>query len=399
MRNDIIEQVLKDIDLPDTVIQRAEDRYVDLGKWLSREESAIAMYHPYVFPQGSFLLQTTIRPLSNKDEYDLDIGCCFLKELTTKNISQASLKKLLRIELEAYRKARNIKAELDEKKRCWRLEYQDAMSFHMDVVPCLPVNETEWQFFGAFFVRNVSRSGELLLTEYNKKAWSLLSLFITDNQSKDYKAISDNWHHSNPKGFAKWFQARAALAQLNEMILAAAPRNEVEDLPSTTNKPDTVLQQVVKLLKRHRDVMFEEDKTYAPISVIISKLAAEAYSGEKDLGAAIMNVLEGMKNTIQFVTTFINNPTEPLENFADKWVEDSNYGHQFRMWIAQATRDFGILTKASPTQEEVQKILASNFSLSFGETYKKLVQEKRQGSLSYNTPFNIASTSTKPWLQ
>ncbi len=69
------------------------------------------------------------------------------------------------------------------------------------------------------------------------------------------------------------------------------------------------------------------------------------------------------------------------------------------MWIAQATRDFGILTKASPTQEEVQKILASNFSLSFGETYKKLVQEKRQGSLSYNTPFNIASTSTKPWLQ
>lgn len=399
MRNDIIEQVLKDIDLPDTVIQRAEDRYVDLGKWLSREESAIAMYHPYVFPQGSFLLQTTIRPLSNKDEYDLDIGCCFLKDLTTKNISQASLKKLLRIELEAYRKARNIKAELDEKKRCWRLEYQDAMSFHIDVVPCLPVNETEWQFFGAFFVRNVSRSGELLLTEYNKKAWSLLSLFITDNQSKDYKAISDNWHHSNPKGFAKWFQARAALAQMNEMILAAAPRNEVEDLPSTTNKPDTVLQQVVKLLKRHRDVMFEEDKTYAPISVIISKLAAEAYSGEKDLGAAIMNVLEGMKNTIQFVTTFINNPTEPLENFADKWVEDSNYVHQFRMWIAQATRDFGILTKASPTQEEVQKILASNFSLSFGETYKKLVQEKRQGSLSYNAPFNIASTSTKPWLQ
>ncbi|MBR5887194.1 MAG: nucleotidyltransferase [Akkermansia sp.] len=399
MRNDIIEQVLKDIDLPDTVIQRAEDRYVDLGKWLSREESAIAMYHPYVFPQGSFLLQTAIRPLSNKDEYDLDIGCCFLKGLTTKNISQESLKKLLKIELESYRKARNIKAALDEKKRCWRLEYQDNMSFHIDIVPCLPVNEKAWQLYGDFFVRNVSKQGELLLTDDNKKDWSLLSLFITDNQNIDYKAISDNWHHSNPKGFSKWFQARAALAQLNEMILAAAPRNEVEDLPSTTNKPDTVLQQVVKLLKRHRDVMFEEDKTYAPISVIISKLAAEAYSGEKDLGAAIMNVLEGMKNTIQFVTTFINNPTEPLENFADKWVEDSNYGHQFRMWIAQATRDFGILTKASPTQEEVQKILASNFSLSFGETYKKLVQEKSQGSLSYNTPFNIASTTTKPWLQ
>lgn len=145
--------------------------------------------------------------------------------------------------------------------------------------------------------------------------------------------------------------------------------------------------------------MFEEDMTYAPISVIISKLAAEAYSGEKDLGAAIMNVLEGMKNTIQFVTTFINNPTEPLENFADKWVEDSNYGHQFRMWIAQATRDFGILTKASPTQEEIQKILTSGFSLTFGEVYKKLVPGIKQSDLSYSTPFNIAQTKTKPWLQ
>lgn len=399
MRNDIIEQVLKDIDLPYNVKQKAEERYVDLGKWLSREESALTMYHPYVFPQGSFLLQTTIRPLSNKDEYDLDIGCCFLKNLSTKTTSQESLKKLLKIELESYRKARNIKAALDEKKRCWRLEYQDAMSFHIDIVPCLPINNIAWQFYGSFFVRNASKQGELLLNADNEKAWNLLSLFITDNQSKDYKEISDNWHHSNPKGFAKWFQARAALAQLNAMILASTPRNEVEDLPSTTNKPDTVLQQVVKLLKRHRDVMFEKDKTYAPISVIISKLAAEAYNGEKDLGAAIMNVLEGMKNAIQSATTFINNPTESLENFADKWVEDPNYSHQFRIWIAQAIRDFGILTKTSPTQEEVQKILVSNFSLSLGETYKKLVPEKRQGSLSYNTPFNIASTSTKPWLQ
>ena len=90
MRNDIIEQVLKDIDLPYEVKQKARDRYEDLGQWLDREESSIAKYCPDIFPQGSFLLQTTIRPLSNKDEYDLDTGCCFLKELTTDNISQQS---------------------------------------------------------------------------------------------------------------------------------------------------------------------------------------------------------------------------------------------------------------------------------------------------------------------
>lgn len=399
MRNDIVEQILKDIDLPYTVKQKAEDRYVDLGKWLSREESAIAMYHPYVFPQGSFLLQTTIRPLSNKDEYDLDIGCCFLKGLTIKNISQESLKKLLRIELENYRKARNIKADLDEKKRCWRLEYQDDMSFHIDIVPCLPVNEKAWQLYGAFFVRNVSKQGELLLTEDNEKAWELLSLFITDKQNEDYKVISDNWHHSNPKGFAKWFQARAALAQLNEILLESAPRNEVEDLPTTTSKQDTILQRVVKLLKRHRDIMFADDDKYAPISVIISKLSADAYDGEQSLGEALINVISGIQKVLRDITSYIPNPTEPRENYADKWIKDPYYLHNFKSWLIQAKQDFGNLTKADLTRESAEHIIKHCFKLPFSDTYMKLTQGQSEITQTQFQPFNIASAKTKPWAE
>lgn len=399
MRNDIIEQVFKDIDLPYSVKQKAEDRYVDLGKWLNRDGSTIAVYHPYVFPQGSFLLQTTIRPLTDEDEYDLDIGCCFLEKFSRKNISQESLKKLLWTELESYRKARNIQAPLEEKRRCWRLEYQDDMSFHIDIVSCLPVNKKIWQFYGSFYVRNIVQQGELLVTKDNIRAWSLLSVFIADNKNKCYKEISDNWHRSNPKGFAKWFQAKAALAQMNEMSLTSNPRSQVEDLPCTTNSPDTILQQVVKLLKRHRDVMFKKDKTYAPISVIISKLAADAYRGENDLGAAIKNVLVGMKNAIKLISTSINNPTEPLENFADKWIESPNYRYQFSKWLIQALRDFGVLIEDSPTQNEVQDILNSAFSLSFGKPYKKMVPAMKREAISCKSPFNIAPTSTKPWLK
>lgn len=234
MRNDIIEQILKDIDLPYEVKQKAKGRYEDLGEWLNRDESTIADYRPYIFPQGSFLLQTTIRPVKKDGEYDLDIGCKFLNELTTANISQKELKEKLRLELESYRIARNIKAALEEKTRCWRIEYQDNMSFHIDIVPCIPAFEFDSSSYGSFFIDSY-RKGELLLTEGNVCEWRQLSLLITDTNNKDFERISDNWHHSNPEGFAKWFRANAALDRARN-VQGLSVRNEVADLPITTSK-------------------------------------------------------------------------------------------------------------------------------------------------------------------
>ncbi|MBL1981168.1 nucleotidyltransferase, partial [Klebsiella pneumoniae] len=56
--------------------------------------------------------------------------------------TQKQLKHLIGHELELYRNARGIKEELAEKKRCWRLEYADGLSFHMDIVPCVPESDT-----------------------------------------------------------------------------------------------------------------------------------------------------------------------------------------------------------------------------------------------------------------
>lgn len=45
---------------------------------------------------------------------------------------------------------------------------------------------------------------------------------------------------------------------------------------------ESILQRIVQILKRHRDIMFngDEDK---PISIIITTLASRAYRGETNL--------------------------------------------------------------------------------------------------------------------
>lgn len=397
MRNDIIEQILQDIDLPYEVKQKAKGRYEDLGEWLNRDESTIADYRPYIFPQGSFLLQTTIRPVKKDGEYDLDIGCKFLNGLTTANISQKELKEKLRLELESYRIARSIKADLEEKTRCWRIEYQDNMIFHIDIVPCIPAFEFDSSSYGSFFIDSY-RKGELLLTESNILAWKELSLLITDTNNKDFERISNDWHHSNPEGFAKWFRANAALDRARD-LQSYSIRNEITDLPITTSKQDTILQRTIKLLKRHRDIMFNGNDEYAPISIIISKLAADAYNGEQSLGEALINIIEGMRSALSGITSDIPNPTEPRENFADKWEGDSRYFHNFHAWLIQAKRDFSTLTKHDLTRESIEHIIRDKFNLPFSKAYIKLTQEQAKITQNNTTPFNIALAKTKPWAE
>ena len=122
--------------------KKAKERYEDLGEWFGREESRFKNNDVHVFPQGSFRLGTAIRPLNNNEEYDLDLACNIRDEISKSTHSQKDLKELVGKELESYRNARGIKSKKEEKRRCWRLEYQDSLNFHMDVVPCIPLDES-----------------------------------------------------------------------------------------------------------------------------------------------------------------------------------------------------------------------------------------------------------------
>jgi len=333
--NEVLKQVLEKIELPEGAYEMADKRYTDIGEWLHREESSCVAFNPLVFPQGSFRLGTAIRP-EKSESFDLDMGCSLRQGLTKDNVTQEQLKKIVGDELERYREARNIQKEMAEKQRCWRLEYADRLSFHMDIVPCIPASVSKK-------IELKERMIDLsALDEAVASNVSALALSITDNTDPGYQAIVDHWRISNPEGYAVWFESRMKLASQflaeREMMI----KDSIDNLPYYAWK--TPLQISIQLLKRHRDTMFKDNEDAKPISVIITTLAARAYEGESDLVFALSNILNTMGQHIQDNLPRIANPVNPLEDFADKWYS-ADHKHleleaNFQKWLFQAKADF-----------------------------------------------------------
>ena len=325
-----LESLAKALDIPTSRYEQAEKSYKSLGDWLHRGGSSVRNYEPDVFVQGSFRLGTVIKPQSDEEQYDVDCACTLTK-LDKSDLSQSTLKNMLGEEVEAYRKSKGMSKPAEPKQRCWRLEYADGAQFHMDIVPAVP---------NADDVR-------LLLESHNFDAtFADTAIAITDNEVPQYHEITEDWPRSNPRGYAEWFKSRMGEVflrrreqVLDEMRSEGVTAN-VEDIP--TYRVRTPLQSAIMILKRHRDTMFADDPTDKPISIIISSLAAHAYEGEETIGYALLSILSRMEGAIEHDGNkyIIKNPTDALENFADKWEDHPERAEAFFAWLRQAREDF-----------------------------------------------------------
>ena len=343
--NSILAKILEKIELPERAYEIADRRYKDIGEWFHRPESSCVDLDPHVFPQGSFRLGTANRP-ENDEEYDLDMGCNLRRGLSKEKNTQEQLKVLVGDELERYREARNIKEDLAEKARCWRLEYADDLSFHMDIVPCIPESDLSRSALRARMIES-TKLEEALASDVSE-----LAVSITDNTDAGYRAIVSDWRISNLEGYARWFESRMRTASVflaeREMVFKAS----IDTLPYYQWK--TPLQSAIQILKRHRDTMFKDNEDAKPISVIITTLAARAYSGEGDLVSALSNILNSMEQHIQQHAPHIPNPVNPVEDFADKWYspehEHLKLKENFTKWLLQAKADFAAICSKDNSQ-------------------------------------------------
>jgi hypothetical protein len=333
-RSLILDKIIQSLDVPPSAYEAAKRRYEDLGEWLQDADKAkSADFSPHVFPQGSFRLGTVTKPLKGED-YDLDLACKLREGMAKSSWTQKQLKLLFGEDLERYRKERAIKEELEEKRRCWRLNYQDELQFHLDIVPAIPETEAQRQVLVGRMVKAGS-ADDVLAHEVAEHAMS-----ITDNQHRGYGIITSDWRISNQEGYAKWFERRMRQAQkLLESVEAREKAAALDNLPMYKRK--TPLQRSIQVLKRHRDVMFEADSDHKPISAIITTLAARAYAGEVDVESALARIVDEMASFVNPAAPRVPNPVNPEEDFADKWSDDSRLEDSFRSWLNQARSDFG----------------------------------------------------------
>lgn len=386
----VLAKILEAIELPEGAYEKAEKRYNDLGEWLQREGSTCADFDPHVFPQGSFRLGTANRPYKD-EEYDLDMGCNLRHRVTKDKATQEQLKKLVGKELECYRTARSIKEELAEKKRCWRLEYADDLSFHMDIVPCIPESDDIRTILKARMVETTQ------LEDAFAKDVSDLAVSITDNTDPNYRSITKQWRISNSEGYARWFENRMRsatefLAEREQFFKAS-----IDTLPSYKWK--TPLQLSVQLLKRHRDTMFKDNEDCKPISVIITTLAARAYRGESDVVDALSNILGTMEDYIQDTVPLVPNPVNPVEDFADKWYSPKHSHLKLRdnffRWLMQAKADFAAICSLNNSQ-----IILDAAEHGFAVKLDKTAIERTLGlSAAIITPSRIETSAPEPWFK
>jgi len=386
----IIDNMVKLLELPDSAYEKARKRYEDLGDWFDRDESAVSGNNPHIFPQGSFRLGTAIRPLDESEEYDLDLACRLRDGITKDSHTQEALKDLIGIELEAYRKYRDIKSELEPKHRCWRLEYQDDLSFHMDIVPCIPADEKRRKAI----LESIRKTG---LNELVAGAASQTTISITDDRHKGYRHICADWNISNPEGYAKWFEYRMNPQQTRILLEKA----QVDDVPLFEKK--TPLQRVVQILKRHRNTWSKDNPDSKPISIIITTLAARAYDDETDIVTALGNVLEKMGGLVNPTKPRVPNPVDPEEDFADRWYRHDclhlRLEENFKAWLLQARTDFQHITSTTDTEFLCEQI-EEKFSLRVNESELKRLLGISTASVDIITPKTHTidrQDVAKPW--
>jgi hypothetical protein len=386
-----LEKVAEDLDIPPGKYQDAVDRYQSVGRWLEEGEYPDCSTEPDIYPQGSFRLGTVVRPIRGGVEasYDIDLVCEL--SIEKQRTDPCSVKTMVGDRLRDHGTYRKL---LDEEgKRCWTLEYaeDDRVGFHLDVLPSVP----------------------------DSRGLLDASIAITNKQGTVY-----DWSASNPGGYGLWFdsknQTAFALARFEQKrsIQARAPDiyARVDDVPDQLIR--TPLQRSVQLMKRHRDVKFDDVRYngYAPISIIITTLAAQFYQNEPDIYSALTGIVSKLNAHAVLVDNrtvdrslapfspitrtpdgkwYLGNPVNPDENFADRWHEDNHArARAFFSWVTALQEDLlNVLAETRPDTLRKRQTQALGASVVSG--HLDLVAPAEAAVVS--PPRIHISGAAKPW--
>ena len=333
--NGIYERFAKAIDINEELFKKAVNEYRAMSNWIDKETPS---YSVHIYPQGSFALGTVVKPLTDEDEYDIDLVCEFADDykLSAKQLKVDILKPLLI-------KYKKTTTDIIEKRRCWCVEYDHFKGFHMDVIPAYK------------------------LPRY-------INITDKDEEQNTYEYIG-----SNPKEYINWFRSRMNVRRqkiLSEKCFAhIRSQAEIDDITEFSIK--TPLQKAIQILKRHRDIMFSNDySNCTPISIIITTIIAQVYNNEDNIYDTLSEFFSKARifinSNIKEGQYHIENPSytgEDKENFADKWNEHPERAEAFFKWLKKASVD--LLEEPFKANDRIK--LSENMNVALGKNTTRRV--------------------------
>jgi len=305
----ILDDICQELEWSQTQFERARSSYEAVAEWLAGSDDPL-LVSLHVYLHGSGAIGTSIKPIG-RDEFDVDLISFIIG--FGPDVAPSVLKAAIGKRLREHAYYASI---LEEKKRCWRLDY--AGDFHLDISPTI-ANPS------------CSNGGEL----------------VPDRKLK-------TWHPTNPRSYRGVFDGRAALVPQMTQTIIAAQRDAATSEPFPVRQSvKGILRRTVQLLKRHRNHQFLHiSEEVAPISIIITTLAMQSYElcVKRHVFA---DELEVLIDTIRLMPAFIEKPvvngrqiyavwneTTQGENFAERWNDNPARVKAFYEWHAKALADF-----------------------------------------------------------
>lgn len=331
--NMIFDNLANGLNITQTMMEKAETAYHALGEHIknTNEEWDVTIY-----PQGSFQLGTVIKPVNDEEQYDVDLVVL----VKAPHYSAESLRNEVLQVLESHGR---YEGKIENKKPCIRIQYADSAQFHMDIASA--------QEFG------MSNDTSINIARFD------------GDESYFYEI-------SNPKGYIEWFKKTMQFEELqkSQRALYEKCQTEVEELE--LSKMRTPLQKAIQILKRHRDIFFADRANVddKPSSIIITTLCAMAYEDllgkyvKDNIYLTVVNMLENFSTYLKKNDNgeyYLENPSNPKENFLKKWCDNPKLVTAFEQWIVKAKTDI-IYNPESFIEDNPQKLRKSLYE-SFGQ--------------------------------
>lgn len=374
-----LDSVCQKLQLDKTRSQTLDRAYDSVTKWLEDDQSFWGHddRSTLLYPYGSRELGTVVKPKSH-EEYDIDFAVQIDDECS--NYSREELRQKLFDRLDEHGM---YKGKLKLIRFGVRINYEGQL--HMDIMPgCLVGNR------------------RLKVPDCKKDVWAIRNL----------------------KGYSQWFKSKFVqdvsrlplyeAYKLRGLIIEA--KAETESLPRVVNYAAIQpIQKAVQLLKRHRNIYFENREDEATSSVILTTLAGDHYNGSTSIIETVDGILKSILSEVAVCRASgrklrVVNPADRYlmqheqEVLSSKWEEPG--GGKLYNFFQDFIRDMNVeWTKLQLANTKSQKI--EILKKLFGETIGKEISEDRNiwgdriiTEVPYDMPYvKHGASKTTPWLK
>lgn len=291
--SDVVNLLLIDIaakiQLTKTEHDLAMDRAKTLYTWMQRDGSLLKGRISDYYPQGSMAIGATISSAStvkDSNEYDIDV----IAEITPwQNLTPAELL----TSLEKSLKGERYSGKLERNKRCVTVFYE---GMHLDITPCL---------------RAGPNAKEVRIAHWDEKT------------GEQY------WVDANPWGFAHHFKGQmpttdTAFAEDYSIRAQFEQDNEHREF---YRKPKALVS--LQLLKRWRNLKYENREGRMPPSVMLSRLVSDRAAPRpqatlfEELQIQAQWIYQAVKNAQSAGQILhVTNPIYEKDVFTDRWPKE-----------------------------------------------------------------------------